>query len=112
MVGKALLVLLLVGANGSLFLQKSPNTFEIDATCGINEVRSRLALHLPDSGADTIGGAVISFLGHIPKAGESITLGRHKIKVLDADARRIRKLLVEKTESPKIPNGAQDSTED
>lgn len=95
-----------------LFFQKGPNTFEIDATCGINEVRNRLALHVLDSGADTIGGAVISCLGHIPKAGEELTLGRHKITVLDADARRIRKLLVEKVELPKIPDGEHDGKED
>jgi CBS domain containing-hemolysin-like protein len=91
-----------------MIVQKGPDSFEISATCGVNEVKTRFALQLPDTPADTIGGVIVHCLGYIPKVGEKIKLGRHEIEVLDADARCVRKLLVEKKESSKEPNGEED----
>ncbi|MDH3216412.1 MAG: hemolysin family protein [Candidatus Krumholzibacteria bacterium] len=83
-------------SESSLIVERDRNTFEIDATCSIGVVRQELDVQLPELAADTIGGAVIEILGRIPEHGETITLGRHTVSVLAADARRIRKLLIEK----------------
>ena len=41
---------------------------------------------------DTIGGAVLKALGHLPKREEQVSLGRFEFRVLHADSRRIRLL--------------------
>jgi CBS domain containing-hemolysin-like protein len=89
-----------------LIVRKGPDVFEIDARCGLNEAKNWLALKLSGAGSDTIGGAVIDRFGYIPRVGEETTVGHHKITVLEADARRVRRLLVRKTE----PSGERDAT--
>ncbi len=85
-----------------LIIEKAPDIFEIDATCGIETVRQRLAIQLPNLQADTIGGAVIEAFGYIPNIGETVELGRHMVTVLSADPRRIQKLRVEKINPQKM----------
>ena len=45
---------------------------------------------------DTVGGLVLSRLGHLPKRGEQIAIDDLTFKVLRADSRRLHLLLVEK----------------
>ncbi|MDH3216921.1 MAG: hemolysin family protein [Candidatus Krumholzibacteria bacterium] len=84
-----------------LIVQKGTDTYEVDATCPIDEVRKRIALQLPELEADTIGGAVIEMLGSIPKPAEELTVARHKITVIETSPRHIIKLLIAKTGPPK-----------
>ena len=43
---------------------------------------------------DTIGGYVVNAFGHLPKRGETIELDGFRIKILQADKRRVKLLLV------------------
>jgi CBS domain containing-hemolysin-like protein len=84
-----------------LIVQAGTNAYEVDSMCGIDEVRKRIALQLPRLEAETIGGAVIEILGTIPKAGEELIVGRHRITVVETSPQRVIKLLIEKTSSLK-----------
>jgi CBS domain containing-hemolysin-like protein len=58
---------------------------------------------LPDGEFDTVGGLVIALAENkLPKQGDSFTLGRLRIRVVQRDGRRLRKVLVQK-----LPSGSQ-----
>ena len=82
-----------------LVTETGPNRFEVDAVCPVDKVVEVCAIELPDTEADTIGGVVTDLLGHIPKPGEDVRVGRHKITVLDAEPTRVLRVLIEEEES-------------
>jgi len=42
----------------------------------------------------TLAGMVLAHLGHIPKVGDSVTIGDFVFEVVDMDGRRIDKVLI------------------
>lgn len=68
---------------------------EVDGIAHINDVNKALQLALPeDRGFDTIAGYVSAEVGRVPRTGEHFDLGGARFDILDADARRIRRLKV------------------
>ena len=78
-------------------VELSPGVFEIDAACGLDSVRRRLAVEIPDDSSDTIGGAVVEAFGRIPESGETVVLGSYLVTVLSADERHVTKIRMENT---------------
>ncbi len=74
----------------------------IDGLLSIEEFKELFSIAaLPDEEKkyfQTIGGFVMTYLGHIPKAGEKFTWQELTIEVVDMDARRVDKVLVTKLE--------------
>lgn len=82
-----------------LIIKKSEHRFEVEANCPIDLVKQGCSTELPeDITSDTIGGAVVELLGHIPKQGERLSVGSQTITVLSAEPTHIRKLLIERSE--------------
>jgi CBS domain containing-hemolysin-like protein len=74
-----------------------PRTWEVEARAHIDELNDELSLDLPeDEDYETIGGFVLSRLGYIPKAGESLEHQGLRITVLEAEDRRITRLRIER----------------
>jgi magnesium and cobalt transporter len=48
----------------------------------------------------TVGGLVLQQFGHIPERGETITIGKFLITVLNADSRQIKLIKVKSTKAP------------
>lgn len=73
-------------------------TYTIDGVCDIEEVEDMLAVTLPDGDYDTIGGLILSVLGHLPEEGEnpSIECAGYRFTVEKADERRIETVRAEK----------------
>jgi CBS domain containing-hemolysin-like protein len=71
-------------------------TFEIDASCPLANLRREINLKVPEVESDTVGGLVIELLGHIPRVGEFLVVGRHKITVTSAERTRVLSLRVDK----------------
>lgn len=77
-------------------------SFEVSARIPLDELEGKLKIQLldEDSGEniDTLGGLVVYMLGHVPIKGE---IARHRsgleFEVIEADARKISKLLVKKS---------------
>jgi CBS domain containing-hemolysin-like protein len=70
--------------------------YEVEARVHIDEINDELSLDLPeDEDFDTIGGYVLSCLGHIPKSGETLERDGARITVLEAEPRRINRLKIE-----------------
>ncbi|HQQ58344.1 MAG TPA: transporter associated domain-containing protein, partial [Thermomonas sp.] len=55
-------------------------------TAAINE---RFGADFDDDEYDTIGGLITAAIGHLPEAGEELTLGRFQFRVARADGRRL-----------------------
>jgi CBS domain containing-hemolysin-like protein len=73
------------------------NTVDLDARTYIDDVNDELKLELPeDEDYDTIGGFVFSHLGYIPKTGEVFEYEKLKFTIISAEARRIKRLRIEK----------------
>lgn len=74
------------------------NTIEADARTYIDDLNDQLELNLPeDEDYETIGGFVFSRLGYIPKTGESFDYENLKFTIASAEARRIKRIRIQKT---------------
>jgi len=74
------------------------NTIEADARTYIDDLNDEFELNLPeDEDYDTIGGFVFSRLGYIPKTNESFDYENLKFTIASAEARRIRRIRIQKT---------------
>ena len=68
----------------------------VEARVRINELNSGLSIRLPEGeDYETIGGLVLSRLGYIPKAGQTLQVEGLKITVLEAEERRIMRLRID-----------------
>ncbi|NOY62620.1 MAG: CBS domain-containing protein [Gammaproteobacteria bacterium] len=70
----------------------SDRQFTIKALTPIEDFNDYFGTRHSDEAFDTIGGLVMSAFGHLPCRGESVAVGGHRFKVLNADSRRIRLL--------------------
>ncbi len=77
------------------------NTFEVDARTYVDDLNDQFELNLPeDEDYDTIGGFVFSHLGYIPKTGESFEYENLKFTIASAEARKIKRIKIVRTEKP------------
>lgn len=73
------------------------DTIEVDARTYIDQVNDQFELDLPeDEDYDTIGGFVFSHLGYIPKTAEIFEYKRLKFTIRSAEARRIKRIRIQK----------------
>lgn len=79
------------------FKNVGEGVIEADARMHIDDINEELEIDLPE-GEDsvTIAGFVFSELGRVPEAGEKIESADATVTVLDADARRIKRVRVAK----------------
>ena len=77
------------------------NTIEADARTYVDDLNDQFDLNLPeDEDYDTIGGFVFSHLGYIPKTGDSFDYDNLKFTIVSAEARRIKRIRIVRTEQP------------
>ncbi|OHB76991.1 MAG: hypothetical protein A2Z25_18910 [Planctomycetes bacterium RBG_16_55_9] len=77
-------------------------TIEVDARTSIDDVNDELELGLPeDEDYETVGGFVFSLLGYIPKTNESFEYENLKFTIASAEARRIKRIRIQKSEDEK-----------
>jgi magnesium and cobalt transporter len=69
-------------------------SYTVKALTTIEEFNAFFHSNLPDSEFDTIGGLVLDQFRHIPARDETVGIGPYLFKVLNADSRQIRLLLV------------------
>ena len=70
------------------------DSYTIKALTPIEDFNTFFHSNLPDDEFDTIGGLVVNQFRHIPQRDESVGIGPYIFKVLSADNRQIRLLLV------------------
>ena len=73
----------------ALIAAQADGQFVVDALTPIEDFNERFRADFDDDEYDTIGGLVIAAIGHLPEAGEELTLDRFVFRVASADARRV-----------------------
>ena len=68
--------------------------FLVDALTPIGEFNEQFGADFPDDEYDTVGGLVNDAIGHLPEAGEELTLDRFHFRVGRADRRRVHSFIV------------------
>jgi len=68
----------------------------VKAITPIDEFNEHFSAEFSDEEFDTIGGLIMSKLGHLPKRGERVYLGGFNFKVLRADGRRVHLIQVKR----------------
>lgn len=72
--------------------RKTETEFTLKALTPIDEFNEYFEAELTDDEFDTIGGLIAHELGHVPKRGEKLDLGRYRFTVIRADSRRVELL--------------------
>ena len=78
----------------ALIAAQADGQYVVDALTPIDDFNERFGADCDDDEYDTIGGLVTAAIGHLPEAGEELTLGRFGFRVARADARRLHALHV------------------
>src|SRR5690606_20621768 len=78
----------------ALIAAQADGQFLVDALTPIEDFNERFGSDFGDDEYDTIGGLVTAAIGHLPEAGEALTLGRFGFRVARADSRRLHALHV------------------
>jgi len=84
-------------AETPLVLKKGEDRFEVDAACPLDDFSEKCGVEVPEGmSADSVGGILSETLHHIPQVGDTVTLGAHRITVVEAEPKRVKRVLVEK----------------
>jgi magnesium and cobalt transporter len=78
----------------ALIAAQADGQYVVDALTPISDFNTRFGADFDDDEYDTVGGLVTAAIGHLPEAGEELTLGRFTFRVASADARRLHALHV------------------
>ena len=73
----------------ALIAAQADGQYVVDALTPIADFNERFGADFDDDEYDTIGGLVIAAIGHLPEAGEELTLDHFVFRVSGADARRV-----------------------
>ena len=92
-------------------VQLNETTFELDGTADIEEVEETLNITFPEGEYETIGGFIMSEIGHIPTEDEEavVEFGGYKLTVKEVDERRIERVLAEKLPSDEAEEEEEES---
>ncbi|MFQ6617448.1 MAG: hemolysin family protein [Fidelibacterota bacterium] len=77
------------------FLHMEDGSIIVDARAEVDYLNEKLKLEIPVGDYETIGGFVLSRLGHIPSTGENLIENDRRITVLRASRKKIEKIKIE-----------------
>ena len=94
--GEILGEIILENGEKPLIREVSKDTWVADAKIEINELRRITGINIPEGQYNTLGGFITFILGRIPQKGEVVEYDGFRFKVIDADERKVKKVLIEK----------------
>ena len=68
----------------------------VDARLPIEDLEEHFGIEIEREKFDTVGGLIVHLTGRIPAAGEVVEIGAIRLTVLEADARKIKKVSISK----------------
>lgn len=88
-------------------VERQDGTWLVDGLIAIEEFKEKFDIEeLPEEDRDhfhTLGGFVVSYLGHIPTASEHFVWGEFRFEVVDMDRVRVDKVLITRIPSDEEP---------
>jgi len=82
------------GDEAKMIAAQADGQYAVDALTPIADFNDQFGARFPDDEYDTIGGLVTDAIGHLPEAGEELTLDRFHFRVGRADRRRVHSFVV------------------
>lgn len=79
------------------FKKHSDTEYIVKALTPVDEFNEQFYTSFDEEEFDTIGGVVINAFGHLPKRGDTLTIGPISFRVLAADSRRLHLLQISLT---------------
>ncbi len=87
------------GASTPLIVRRADGSFLVDGRADLMDLGDRLGETFEENeGFHTAAGLVLHRMGRIPQEGETATIRRYQVEVIDMDERRIDKLLFTRLE--------------
>ncbi len=81
--------------------QQGRNLYWLPALTSIEDFNDYFNESFSDEEYDTVGGLVLHYFKRLPKAGETVTIGRYRFTVAKADNRRLHALELRLVKSKK-----------
>ena len=75
-------------------------SFVFSGTADVDEIADRLHVPVEREGFETVGGFLLSHLGHVPAIGEAFDIDGLHVEVIDAERRRVRKVRITRVMEP------------
>jgi CBS domain containing-hemolysin-like protein len=75
-------------------------TFVFSGAADVDEIADRLHVSIEREGFETVGGFLLSHLGHVPAIGETFDIDGLHVEVIDAERRRVRKVRMSRATRP------------
>ena len=76
------------------FSQIDASTTRVDGGMSIYDVKDELEIELPEGDYETVAGLVLDQLGHIPRAGETVTIDGYRLLVEEVDGVKIESVRI------------------
>jgi putative hemolysin len=95
-------------------LANAQGTLVLEGGANLRDLETQMQWSLPrDGGVETIAGFMLTRLGHIPKAGETVDYEGRRLTVAEMEGRRIAKIHVDPIDTPGEPpeSAAADSNQ-
>jgi putative hemolysin len=95
-------------------LANAQGTLVLEGGANLRDLETQMQWSLPrDGGVETIAGFMLTRLGHIPKAGETVDYEGRRLTVAEMEGRRIAKIHVDPIDPPGEPpeSAAADSNQ-
>jgi CBS domain containing-hemolysin-like protein len=80
--------------------EEADGSWTINAAARVEELEELFDLDLGERDFDTVGGLVVSRLGRVPAAGETLELGDLRIEIRKVERHRIRQVRVRRSGAP------------
>jgi len=79
----------------------------VDGTVPAADLRDRFQVPIPESDQfETVAGFMLDALGSVPRGGEVVALGAHRLTVVDVEKNRISKVKIDRpAEAAAVPRG-------
>ncbi|MDZ4371052.1 MAG: hemolysin family protein [Phenylobacterium sp.] len=79
--------------------------WRVDGKADLMELSDMLDEPFEPGGFHTAAGLVLNHLGRFPQEGETVRIGRYNVEVVEADERRVEKLIFRLSQRVKAPRG-------
>jgi len=75
-------------------LRLSGGDVEVEGLLNLDEVHEQTGVRLPAGPYETLAGYLMACLGHVPRVGEAVEVGGHRLEVSELDGRRAARVRV------------------
>jgi len=82
-------------------VEEGNGSYVFSGAADVDEIADRLHVSIEREGFETVGGFLLSHLGHVPATGETFNIDGLRVEVIDAERRRVRKVRIWRTEEPR-----------